>query len=258
MRSLFFVRLILVAGLALLWRLPAQAQANDTPQQIQAMIANGQARAALAELQNVLAVHPDSGVAWYLAAEAQDASGHQGAARQALAKAEQYAPGLPFAQANDVAALRAHLAQPAANIGFHISPGLIIGALVILFLGLRFLSHRRAVPFGYQGGYNTGFGGRPYNPYGPGGMPYGPSMGPGMMGGGLGSSILGGLAAGAGFAAGERIIDGMIDPAQAQGNFGGQGMGPGQVPDRDDGLMGSPGWDDNNNSGGGFDQGGGW
>lgn len=235
----------------LLGRLPAQAQADATPQQLQAMIASGQARAALADLQPVLAAHPHSGVAWYLVAEAQDASGNLGAARQALAKAEQYAPGLPFAQPNAVGALQTHLAQPAANIGFHISPGLVIGALVILFLGLRFLSHRRATPYGYQGGYAAGFGGRPYNPYGQGGMPYGPGMGPGV-GGGMGSSILGGLAAGAGFAAGERIIDGMIDPAQAQDNFGGQGIDPGQVNERDDGLMGSPGWDDNNNSGGGW------
>ena len=58
---------------------------------------------------------------------------------------------------------------------------------------------------------------------------------------GIGGSLLGGLAAGAGFAAGERVIGDMfggnnnnpVDPA-----WGNQPM-----PDRDDGLQGSPGWD---------------
>lgn len=254
MRPINLICVTLIAVFVLMGQAPARAQSDLTPRQLQSMIASGQARTALSDLHQVLASHPDSGVAWYLVAEAQDALGNESQARQALAKAEQYAPGLPFAQPDDVAALQAHLAQPAAQIGFHISPGLVIGALIILFLGLRFLSHRRAVPFGYQGGYAAGFPrSYPTPPYGPGGMGYGPGMG-----GGLGSSLIGGLAAGAGFAAGERIIDGMMSPGGNQG-FGGQNIDPGQVPDRDDGLMGSPGWDDGgNNNGGGFDQGGGW
>jgi hypothetical protein len=253
MRPIILVRLIFVIALSLMGGLPAFAQSELTPQQLQAMIANGQETAALNDLHQALAVHPQSGVAWYLIAEAQDALGHRDQARDALARAEAYAPGLPFAQPADVAALQAHLAAPAAQIGFHLSPGLIIGALVVLFLGLRFLSHRRTIPLGYQGGYAAGFGGRPYGPFGPGGQPFGPGMG-----GGLGSSLLGGLAAGAGFAAGERIIDGFINPASAQGNQGGLTNDPGQVPSRDDGLMGSPGWDDGSGNGGGFDSGGGW
>src|SRR5579871_2335361 len=76
----------------------AKAQAAASPQQIQAEIANGQAQAALSDLQPVLQAHPDSGVAWYLTAEAQDAAGNTAAARTALANAEHYAPGLPFAK----------------------------------------------------------------------------------------------------------------------------------------------------------------
>jgi hypothetical protein len=254
MRVKIFVRTGLVIALALMGGLSAFAQSALSPQQLQIMIANGQENAALNDLQQVLQAHPKSGVAWYLVAEAQDALGHEAQARDALARAQTFAPGLPFAQADKVAALQAHLAAPAAQIGFHLTPGLVIGALLILFLGLRFLSHRRSLPAGYQGGYAAGFGGRPYGPFGPGGASYGPGMG-----GGLGSSLLGGLAAGAGFAAGERIIDGFIDPARAQGDMGGQMNDPGQISTRDDGLMGSPGWDDNsNNSGGGFDSGGGW
>ena len=68
-----------------------------------------------------------------------------------------------------------------------------------------------------QAGYGQGYPGQP-GPFGPGpgGMPYGqnpygqaPYGQP--MGGGLGSSIVTGLAAGAGFAAGERIVDGLMD-----------------------------------------------
>jgi hypothetical protein len=256
MRPLTFLTTALIIIFVFIGFVPAHAQSDLTPQQLQSMIASGQARNALADLRQVLATHPDSGVAWYLVAEAQDAVGNESQARQAFAKAEQFAPGLPFARPENVSALQAHLAQPAAQIGFHINPGLVIGVLVVLFLGLRFLSHRRAIPFGYQGGYTAGFSGRPYspNPYGAGSTAYGPGMG-----GGLGSSLLGGLAAGAGFAVGERIIDGVMSPGGNQENFGGQASDPGQVPDRDDGLMGSPGWDDGgNNNGGGFDAGGGW
>jgi len=225
----------------------------QSPHQIQAQITAGQNSTALAELQTVLQAHPHSGVAWYLSAEAQDASGNEDAARAALAKAEQYAPGLPFANQNDVAALQAHLAAPAdpARSGSsHIA--LILGVLVVLFILFRLFSRaRRTVP-AYQDGFAPGYANRPPYPYGPGGMPYGPGAAPG---GGLGSALLGGLAAGAGIAAGERIIDDVMG-----GNRDDQGFGPvggfdtSQVPDRDDGLQGSPGWDDGSSN---FDNSGG-
>ena len=237
--------------------LPASAQ-SDTPQQLQTMIANGQAQTALTELQAILQAHPTSGVAWYLTAEAQDSLGNEGAARSALNNAQNYAPGLPFANASDVAALQAHLngspvaVQPRSH---GISPGLgVIILLVVLFIGFRmFFRRRRFVqPYG-QSGY-----GQPG--YGPGGQgPYPYNQGPGM-GSGIGGSILGGLAAGAGFAAGERVIGDMfggnnnaVDPA-----WGNQ-IDNQPMPDRDDGLQGSPGWDagstpDDNN----FDPGNNW
>ncbi len=270
-----------VVGLLGAWQLPASAQSGATPQQIQGLIAQGQENAALNDLQMILQSHPQSGVAWYLTAEAQDARGDEGAARDALAKADQYAPGLPFAQPNEVAALRAHLngtgapasggaATSPAPAGMHISPIFVIGLFVVLFLLVRmFMRSRRRMAPGYP--MNPG---NPVGPYGPGGMPYG---GGGMMGGqggmmgggGVGGSLLGGLAAGAGFAGGERIIDGMmggnrgVDP---NGN-GNVEPGAGVDPGRDDGLQGSPGWGDNSgdvgnsgsiDSGGGFDPGNNW
>ncbi len=233
------------------WQAPAHAQA--TPQQIQAQIANGQAQTAIGELNNVLQSHPNSGVAWYLTAEAQDALGHEDAARTALAKAQQLAPGLPFAKPAEVANLQAHLNAPAPQShGFGVSPMIIIAGLVILFLVAR-MFRRRRMQMNYPAAYNQPGAPYPYTPPG-GGMGFG-------QGGGLGSSLLGGLAAGAGFAAGERIIDDI-----AGRDFGGRGNDPGPnidpVPDRDDGLNGSPGWDsgstDSTDNSGGFDSNNSW
>ena len=250
--TLFFATAFLAASIA-----TAHAQATPSPHQIQAQIAAGQNATALSELQTVLQAHPDSGVAWYLSAEAQDASGNTDAARAALAKAQQYAPGLPFANQNDVAALQAHLASPATapRAGSGISPiFLVLGALVVLFIVFRLFSRARRNA-GYQNGFRPGYPAPPqYPPYGPGGMPYGP--GGGVAGSGLGGALLGGLAAGAGIAAGERIIDDVMGGNRDNTGFGqGGNFDPAPpVPDRDDGLQGSPGWDDSSS---GFDNSGG-
>ncbi len=245
-------RFFLVLGMVFLAcaaaTLPANAQ-SDTPRQLQAMIANGQAQTALAELQSVLQVHPTSGVAWYLTAEAQDALGNEEAARNALNNAQNYAPGLPFANPGDLAALQAHLNNAPLPVQPHsgISPvlgGIIV--LVVLFIVFRMFRRRRYVqPYG-QGG--VGAGG-----FGPGPGPYPYNQGPGM---GIGGSLLGGLAAGAGFAAGERVIGDMFG---GNNNAVDSAWGNQPMPDRDDGLQGSPGWDagsapDDNN----FDPGNNW
>jgi hypothetical protein len=245
-------RIMLMLAMACLWQAPACAQ--ETPDQIQALIANGQPQAALAQLHTALQAHPESGVAWYLTAEAQDAAGNEAAASRALAQAEHFAPGLPFARASDVAALQAHLQSGG---GGNVSTGhggigmvtILIVCLVVVFV-LSWLFRRRR----YQQPGFGGFQGQAPN----GGYPYGP--GGGGMAPGAGSSLLSGLAAGAGFAVGERVIDdmmgnrgGMIDSAQA--------YDPNQVPDRDDGLLGSPGWDSGSPDPGNsddFDQGNSW
>jgi len=250
MRPTSLLRIVLLGLFICVWHSAAFAQAAPSPRQIQALIANGQTSTALADLQSVLQAHPDSGVAWYLTAEAQDAAGNPSAARTALANAEQYAPGLPFAKPDAVAALRAHLtAAPAARHGLGISPtALVIGGLIFLFLVLRFFRTRRFMP--PQAGYGPGYPGQPPgNPFGPGpgpGMPYGQNPYGQTMGGGLGSSIMTGLAAGAGIAAGERIIDGMMGGNRGNIPFDpSQNPGPMPMSDRDDGLSGSPDWNDN-------------
>lgn len=237
---------------------PASAQ-TVSPQQIQGQIASGQEQTALSELHAALQAHPDSGVAWYLTAEAQDASGNEAAAGTALANAQHYAPGLPFANPADVAALQSHIAGGNGAPVAH-RPGIspvflgIIG-LVVLFFALRlFRRPRRFIqPPGYPG---YGQGGAP-GPY-----PY--NQGPGGIGGGIGSSILGGLAAGAGFAAGERVIGDMFGNGNGNGNANAEPLNgnfqqdPIGIPDRDDGLQGNPGWDNSDDQGGGFDPGNNW
>jgi len=240
----------------------ALAQSVPSPRALQNMIADGQDQAALDQLHHVLQVHPDSGIAWYLTAEAQDALGHENAARSALAKAEQIAPGLPFAKQDDVAALQAHLQNAGDAAPAHGGFGtmvFVIGVLVVLFLLVRvFVRSRRPIAPAYDG-Y-----GRPMG-YGPSGAGYAPpGYGqPGFGGGsGIGGSLIGGLAAGAGFAAGERIIEDLegnrdqnyVDPNIGYVDPNAGGFDP--APDRDDGLQGDPGWDDN--SGGGSDPDNSW
>jgi len=238
MNRLWFA-LSLVAALAFTPLARAQ-DATPSPQQIQNMIATGQENQAVKTLQDVLATHPKSGVAWYLLAEAYDAQNNEDAAGTALNMAARSSPGLPFANQQDLAALKAHIAgaQPRSGLGSGHTVMLVVGGLVLLLIVLRFLPGRGVAQRNY--GYTA-------PPPPPGTPPYGFGYGPnagggGFAGGGLGSSLMGGLAAGAGFAAGERIIDGMM------GNRGGPGIDQNYQqngPDlsRDDGLMGNPGWD---------------
>lgn len=246
--------LILAVTLAVASAFPAIAQMQaPTPRQVQTMIESGQSQQATQALQGILVQHPQSGVAWYLMAEAQDAQGHATAAAQALAKADQYAPGLPFANAQDAASLRVHINDELKTSGASHSKGgvsivlLVIVALIALFVLLRIVAGwGRRAPMGipYPGNprmpYGAGYG--PNGPY-----PYGPGGG---MGGGLGNSIVTGLVAGAGFAAGERIIGGLMGGNDAQA---GQPLSQQDFPasPQDDGLMGDPGWGSNDDNLGG-------
>jgi hypothetical protein len=237
---------LVLAG-ALLLGNQARAQTAETapsPSQIQGMINTGQENQAVTALQNILESHPKSGVAWYLLAEAYDALNNEVDASTALNMAERSTPGLPFANPQEVAALQAHIAaaQPQSGRSGSHTALLVIGGLLLLMLVLRFLPGRDRAARNY--GYTA-------PPPPPGTPPYGFGYAPPPgSGGGLGSALMGGLAAGAGFAAGERIIDGLtgqrggpvIDP-----NFPSDSFPQGPDPSRDDGLMGNPGWDASGN-----------
>jgi uncharacterized protein len=238
--SRLWVAPLLLTG-ALVLGGPVRAQSAGTapsPSQIQSMINAGQEGQAVQALQNVLESHPKSGVAWYLLAEAYDAQNNEVSVGTALNMAERSDPGLPFANPQEVAALKAHIAaaQPqSGGSGGHTAILVIVG-LLLLMLVLRFLPGRDTAARNY--GYTA-------PPPPPGTPPYGFGYNPTGAGAGMGSALMGGLAAGAGFAAGERIIDGLagrggpaIDP-----NFPPTGFPQGPDPSRDDGLMGNPGWD---------------
>jgi hypothetical protein len=230
----FLAPLTLLATLAL--ALPAAAQ---TPRDIQNLITSGQPAQAVQDLQGVIQAHPTSGEAWYLLAEAQDALGHEQDAGAALSKAEQVAPGLPFANPQDVTALQAHIGTAPASTPDHSGSvlGIIAGLIVALF-AFGLLMRRRAASPGYAAppyGYNAPQQGGYYAP---------------QQGGGFLSSLFGGLVAGAGFAAGERIVDGMLGGNNGQANADTPSF---TDTNRDDGLMGDPGWDNSSSgdSGGG-------
>ena len=85
---------------------PAMAVADMavtvTPAQIQAEINRAEPQKAIADLAPILKNDPHSAKAWYLDAEALDASGNTACARNALEKAEHLSPDMPFANQKDL------------------------------------------------------------------------------------------------------------------------------------------------------------
>lgn len=125
----------------------ARAQTTPpSPRQIQTMIAAGQDTQAIAALQTILQDHPKTAIGWYLLAQAYDAQHNEAAASDALNMAERIAPGLPFAEAQTVAALRAHInaRQPphSGHIALYAIAGLALLALLLYFLPSRGMAPR--------------------------------------------------------------------------------------------------------------------
>lgn len=205
-------------------------------------------------MHGVLQAHPNSGKAHYVEAELLAKQGQLKQAAGELATAEKFSPGLPFAKAEAVSALKGvinpvqtnhqaapqHFAaaqpamQPAAES--HFPTGLLfMGLALIAFIAwaVKFMGQRATAPAG--GGAPLGSGYRsayPASPYGgqapaagmpgmPGGMA--PASGPGF-----GSRMVGGLATGAavgaGVVAGEALMHHFMDgpkaaPLADQNNF---------------------------------------
>jgi len=87
----------------------AFAQAEPTLNEVYATAQAGRLDQAQAMMQQVLAAHPNSAKAHFVQAELSARQGKMSQAREALASAEKLAPGLPFAKAEAVNALRAQL-----------------------------------------------------------------------------------------------------------------------------------------------------
>ena len=115
MNSIFklLAKLILVASL--LAGGLAMAQSEPTMSQIYSTAQAGRLDDAQVMVQQVLVAHPKSAKAHFVQAELYSRQGKLELARQALASAEQNAPGLSFAKPEAVKALRAQLeAKPLA------------------------------------------------------------------------------------------------------------------------------------------------
>ena len=266
MRNLRNGFLVLAAAFAL--TAPVLAANDPTEQQIYDEARAGHLDHAQQMVEQVLADHPNSAKAHYVAAELDARAGKLPAARNELSQAERLDPGLPFAKPQAVEALKAQLGERHAagalllapqqpQHSFPWGPVLGIGALVLFVVWL--IRRRSAVPVQYPGGAYSGAvaGGPGAGPgYGPG---YGAPMG-GGIGGGIVGGLASGLAVGAGVVAGEELAHHFLDGDRHEG-----GTQPvyTEVPPasnadmggNDFGLNDTSGWDDS--GGGGGDSGGG-
>lgn len=244
----------------------AWAQQEPTLNEIYATAQAGKLEQAQTMVQQVLVSHPNSAKAHYVRAELYARQGQFGNARESLAKAEKFAPGLPFAKPEAVQALRAELAgtaganraapaAPAAlayraepahsNGGGWVLPVLLAGGVIV---AAYFIFRRRTAPVqevmpGYGNTYNSGLNGPqifgnpqpagPYPGYGAGyPQPYGQPQGSGL-GGKIMGGVATGLAVGAGVMAAEAIGRNLMGGHDASRDYNSQGSmagGAGYTP----------------------------
>jgi tetratricopeptide (TPR) repeat protein len=183
------------------------AFAEATLPEVYKAVQSGQMAKADAMMKEVLQNHPNSAKAHYVASELYLKEGKVDVARDHFIKAQNLAPGLPFAQPESVQKLQVQLASgagtPAASQASIFSNPLFWGLIAILVVGVIIVMKRRkdqAVQV-----YNAPSAGYPGTPGGPAGYPGGPG-GPGYPGapaaGGMGSGLMGSLATGAALGAG--------------------------------------------------------
>jgi uncharacterized protein len=269
----------------------AQSSANEpTMDQIYSAAKAGQLDRADAMIATVLKNHPNSGKAHFVKAELAAREGNKDLAKQELATAEKFAPGLPFAKAESVQALRNQLnnnntTAPAATEPVRrmnaapVQPQRSFPWGTLALVGLVFvvgiaLLRRRTVTQPVGDGYGGAYGNSPAAPYGQTG--YGPVYPPGApqqpsMGSTLGRGLATGLAVGAGVVAAEEIGRHMFghdaNAAPLQHDYGNtpsldqidDGMRRNLNTDmggNDFGIADGGSWDDGGGGGGG--DGGGW
>ena len=212
----------------------AMAQSEPSMAQIYTAAQAGKLDDAQVMVQQVLLSHPKSAKAFFVQAELYARQGKLDRARESLATAEKYAPGLPFAKPAAVQALHAQLAArpvaksmaaPAAGYAAPQAPAqsstswalplLLAGGVIVA--GYFIFRRRTPEPYGQQPTYANQNGLNGPQTFGTGGgamQPAYPQPGypqgyPQQAGTGLGGRIMGGvatgLAVGAGVMAAEAI-----------------------------------------------------
>jgi uncharacterized protein len=258
-----FGKLICMAGLVAstaLW-------AADSPSVHDVYLAaqSGNLTQAQSLVEQVIAQHPKSSKAHFVAAEIYAKEGKTGFAKTELQTAEQLEPGLPYANPQAVANLKQVVGLSTGNGVFtpasqrQSSPSFpsglllfLIGAIAVIAFIVKAIASRNA-PQGISGGYpnaNMGTQSYPNHPY-----PYSPMP---QQGGGLGSSIMGGLATGAalgaGMVAGEALMHHFTDggraeasPMQPQQDAWGNNQN--DMGGQDFGIADTSSWDDSSSIG---------
>jgi len=196
--------------------------AEATLPEVYKAVQSGQMAKADAMMKEVLQNHPNSAKAHYVAAELYLKEGKLEVARNHFIKAQNLAPGLPFAQAESVQKLQVQLSSGAGGSVASSSPSSIFsnpifwGLIAILVVGVIIVMRRRkaqavqvynAPSAGYPGAPGTPGGPTPY-PGGPAGYPGAPAAG--GMGSGLMGSLATGAALGAGMYAGQALASSLM------------------------------------------------
>jgi tetratricopeptide (TPR) repeat protein len=242
------------------------AFAEATLPEVYKAVQSGQMAKADAMMKEVLQNHPNSAKAHYVASELYLKEGKVEAARNHFIKAQNLAPGLPFAQPESVQKLQVQLASgagtPAASPASIFSNPLFWGLIAILVIGVIIVMKRRkaqalqvynAPSAGYPGAPGVPGGPTPH-PGGPGGPGYpgAPAAG-GMMGGGLMGSLATGAALGAGMYAGQALASNLMGGRDGGHSNAGSNPNMNQVGgpaslDPNFGVRDASSWDDGGSS----------
>ncbi len=255
-RILALIALLASMALATAWA------ALPTPHDIQTAVQAGNFTLANQEMVQVLAAHPNSGKAHYIDARLLAKEGQWSRVQAELARARQLDPAMGFVHPQTLAAftqqLQVHVRtqnqteapQPASRGGYILWAMLGVLAFLAVLGGLYRAQTRRPVVF-TPGAAPYGQPQMPGYPPGtnPGGYPM--AQQPGMGGGsGLMGTLGAGLAAGAGFAVGETLVDKLFDHGATGAGQGGLLPGAGSssdasIPDDQNfGLTDASSWSD--------------
>jgi len=238
--NLFIASVLLCSGLAM---------AEPTLPEVYQTIESGQLAKADAMMKEVLQNHPNSAKANYIASELYLKEGKLDEARSAFARAENIAPGLPFAQPESVQGLKAQLTTHSASVPMQTGASSIFGnpifwiLIAVLVGGVFFFLRKRPQPVQV---YNAPSAGAP-GAYPGAGYPNGPYPGnPGMGGSGLMGSLATGAALGAGMVAGEALASHLMGGHPNAGNVNSDfNQVGGQMPDQTNfGVNDASSWDD--------------